>query len=345
MKERQHYIDIAKGILMLMVVYGHVWYVLCNNLNYENENINILHSLVNVWAAFFIPAFFVITGLCSNFNKPAKVFLVNQIKSLLVPAFTLGLISDILGYIFGEGSFGIKGFILGTTYWFIFALFVAKILFFVLNKNFQNKYLIFSITIFIYYTIVILLNILPNIPAYWSIKHACLLIPFLAIGQYIKANNVIINNKKQVILIGSIYILLLIVYIVGGYRIPRIAGGCYVPLNHSIQCLIMSFSGSILILYVSRIISKSYILELIGKHSLVIYCLHVSIIYILSPFFATSIIKASFSDAILLYSMIFIYPVIISLGISYVLHSKYFCFLLGKSNKSNYSMKNKVKIE
>ena len=54
MKERIHYLDVAKGILILMVAYGHVWYVICHNAGFDNIFMSRLYDLSNIWVVFYI---------------------------------------------------------------------------------------------------------------------------------------------------------------------------------------------------------------------------------------------------------------------------------------------------
>lgn len=149
MKERIHYFDVAKGILILMVAYGHVWYTICHNSGFDNIFMSQLYDFSNIWVVFYMPAFFVITGRCSNYNCSWKSFLYKQVKTLLVPAFTLALLIHAIEWLFtGHGFYiGIKVFMKGVSYWFIFALFVAKMIYFIVNQLLGSVYKIAFITL------------------------------------------------------------------------------------------------------------------------------------------------------------------------------------------------------
>ena len=80
MKERKKYIDIAKGIAMILVIMGH-----CKYIN------NYLH----VWLySFHMPLFFILSGMTFSVkNKPHfKDFLKNKFFKLLIPYFLLLLV-------------------------------------------------------------------------------------------------------------------------------------------------------------------------------------------------------------------------------------------------------------
>ena len=92
MKERLHYIDIAKGLLILLVVYDHLPDMYLYSLKLHNNYISELNNWQWIYKLFFMPAFFAITGMCSNFDKTFIPFLVNNFKSLIVPNIIIGIL-------------------------------------------------------------------------------------------------------------------------------------------------------------------------------------------------------------------------------------------------------------
>lgn len=207
MKERLHYIDAAKGLLILMVAYGHVYYTICHNYGYNNIHMTTINNISNAWIAFYMPAFFVITGMCSNFNKDIKPFVCSLIKTILLPAFTLALIIHAIEWLLADKDFyiGLKVFLKGTSYWFLFALFVAKTIYYVLNKYLKSLKKIGIVTLVLYCIFGVVHEYLPNIPNYWCWIHALGLIPFLTLGQILKKQNVLDNKKVVAISGGGIF--------------------------------------------------------------------------------------------------------------------------------------------
>ena len=135
-KTRLNYIDVAKGILILMVVYGHVYWVLSKILLIKNVALEDYGNIQNIWIAFYMPAFFMLTGYVSSFKKPFLPFLRKQLKTLILPAISLFVLSQILTFLFYDRNFslGIIGAIKGQGFWFLYALFVAKILYYFIDK-------------------------------------------------------------------------------------------------------------------------------------------------------------------------------------------------------------------
>ena len=77
--DRIEYIDIAKGILIIFVVLGHIT-TLPHILTY---------GMKAVITTFHIPAFFIINGMLTKAEKiqktPVKQFLLNRSYRLLIP--------------------------------------------------------------------------------------------------------------------------------------------------------------------------------------------------------------------------------------------------------------------
>lgn len=143
MKKRIVYLDIAKGILILMVVIGHV---------FETGPIN------QYVYTFHMPAFFILSGIMFQFstalNKTFRKVLWDKIYTLAIPFFFF----ECLGVLSNIASFGItlniKGYIYQTLIldcnngpdWFIWALLRAEICFLLIHKLIRNKYVIWGVS-------------------------------------------------------------------------------------------------------------------------------------------------------------------------------------------------------
>ena len=83
-KKRVLWIDVARGIAILLVVLGH-----CIGNLFNPGNRFIL--------AFHMPLFFFLSGMCiSESVISAKNYLVKKVKTLLVPQAVLGILNFIL---------------------------------------------------------------------------------------------------------------------------------------------------------------------------------------------------------------------------------------------------------
>lgn len=97
--KRIQYIDIAKGILIILVVIGHV------------INFNTLPTrLLKVWIySFHIPAFFIISGILINksnlVNTSFDVFLKKKILRLIAPYIFFELTTGLLQMVINGRAF------------------------------------------------------------------------------------------------------------------------------------------------------------------------------------------------------------------------------------------------
>lgn len=134
--KRIDYIDIARGIVISLMVLGH---------SYSKNNM-IVHWLYS----FHMPFFFIVTGFLSALKNEEKGTIVSEIKSkgktLVFPYFIWGTIYQLfLGglQILGGAPIGetlkLKIFMVfsmtGSAMWFLPSMFIASILFYILKND------------------------------------------------------------------------------------------------------------------------------------------------------------------------------------------------------------------
>ena len=94
---RISWVDIAKGLLILIVVWGHVPSIaLSQRLGLHHEGLDEMGKLMFVFNCFFMHAFFVLTGYTTNFKKNFLDFFFSSLKSLIIPAFCFSIITCLL---------------------------------------------------------------------------------------------------------------------------------------------------------------------------------------------------------------------------------------------------------
>lgn len=338
-KERLHYIDIAKGLLILMVVYGHIDGT-ATELGFVNRAIEDIHRSVNIFVSFYMSCFFVITGYCTNFKKSFPDFLISSIKSIILPAFVFSFVLSGAWNISNPDAFiaFCKKFIMyGGDYWFLSALFLARLLFWVIER-YPMTYV--GIICSISFILGFVLSLLPHEYEYWWFVHSLCLMPYLFIGKIIKEKNIF--DRRKILITSLAYFFIFIVTVILSregflrkdcfFDVPGVTQG-FININFTmfLPLVILSLIGSVAVLGVSRIISTNTVLEFLGKNSLVIYCvqgvvLHKIIAYI-------SIFGAFESDywaTLLLLLLSFILSVIVCSLISWIMNMKYIRYLLGK---------------
>lgn len=141
--DRIEYIDIAKGILIIFVVFGHIT-TLPHILTY---------GMKAVITTFHMPAFFIINGMLTKAEKiqktPVKQFLLNRSYRLLIPYVFFEIMGGLWQMLFmGRGSVNLRGILYGIftihchvgADWFLPTIFFAEIGLFLLVKICSKKY-------------------------------------------------------------------------------------------------------------------------------------------------------------------------------------------------------------
>jgi len=216
-KERLPYIDVAKGLLILMVVWGHYELMLRLCFKVNDPMIDRLDTTEDLWVSFFMPAFFFITGFCSSFNKPFRQFAWNTFRIIFLPAVIINYSIFFVSYLCGDYGIVwviktiIKNFLLnGTNEWFLTTLFLSRLAVWGILKikGFIPQLLTVILSLFAGVT---LYDYCIFIPEIWSFKHTLMMLIFLWAGVKCKPINVpppIINTlpNNPVLFIGMSYI-------------------------------------------------------------------------------------------------------------------------------------------
>ena len=269
MKQRVPYFDVAKGILMLMVIYGH-----CMNWNRDSvmdKDIIVLSPIQNIWQSFFMPAFFVITGLCSNFNRSFKDFFVRNFKSLLVPCWFFTILNpfDLPNIHIKKAFVEILLYGGNSTFWFIPALFFSKMIYWMLSNcpPLQRHRLIAPLILLMMAISSTKLNEI-DVPNYYYILQVFNLTIYLYIGEHLKKY---IENRRMMQILLIIYLIIVsLIFYLGG-EVPTVTRAFRCSISHFPLYFLLSVLGSISIIEISRWIGKNLILEFIGRGSLVVF--------------------------------------------------------------------------
>ena len=278
MKERQNYIDIAKGIGILVVIFSHS---------------GGQHGLMTIIGGFFIPLFFVVSGytLSMRDGQGYGAFMVKKAKRLLVPYvfFSIGLLllyrcflsTDIIGavysryclYPFHEDN---NVFFLragNAPLWFLTSMFVTYGAVWGLMKS--GKYLPYVVIIYLLLTYV--LDFLPILLP-WSLDTAFLMALFIYIGTWIKKMRIDNKIKSNVF----IWVSLPIVYVLFCYLNgePNLSVREYA---HSFLLILVTGTiGSLIVIRLSQHLEHTClcrVLSAFGRHSLVIFCIQMFLLH------------------------------------------------------------------
>jgi acyltransferase len=271
--ERLNYIDIAKGIAIILVVFGHT---------YRNDD-----SLKIAIYAFHLPLFFFISGFFFKEDKyhTYRDFIKSKFTSLLLPYLTFYILSYVYWLAFerfvrpsdAEIPFykPLIGLILGTDYkdlmrpngalWFLVGLFCTELIFFSIVKEVKKYVYIFLIVT----TIVVIgfiLSEFPNLILPFSIKSAFVALGFYGIGNTFRKTKFLPEKMTNKIL------LMIILFVICYYfsSLNGIIDMDYSKYNNYFLFLISSVSGLFACLFMSNLIHTNVTLEYFGRNSLII---------------------------------------------------------------------------
>lgn len=334
--KRLQYIDIYKGILIILVIIHHAPMV-CEKFHNPYMNISWVNNFI---IAFFMPAWFVATGYCTNFNKSFRDFTLTNFKGIMIPCFTLYCINHVLQcantILFEDSSWmtlshvlnpGIRTFFIeGGFYWFLSALFIAKILYWLIHKFVVIKYQ------FILLLGVLLLGVYlyghhtsHNIFFY---QHAMLLTIFLYVGKEIKEREdfLMIYGNAIILLFIAIVVVLSILEI----NIPTVTREITVLPTTSLLFLILSTIGSISLLKVAKAINTNKILEYAGKGSLVMYAFNYVTLTLVANCICRIVNPSSWFCSVTCLALIVLCSSCVLLVFYWILNHRYINVLLGK---------------
>lgn len=326
-KQRLHYIDIAKGLLIFTVIVGHIsdW----SSQNGVTNELFVNVSKINfTFTSFFMAAFFAITGYCTNFNKAYKQYLWSDIKSLIVPSVTLVVLAMGINYLL-TGILDTSGirphhlirFI--SSHWFLLALFWAKqIHYFV--RRIKNKYIILFLYIIFSFLGCLLNNVVKD---YYWMQHGLDFVLFLFIGELMKSYDFKFDRFvwcviPYVIYVGIAYLLF--------PKIPHIAAGVDLELWQLPLFYIGAITGTFMIMYISKKLNTNRFLEYLGRQSLIVYCLHFTFIGIFCRTFKCSLNSMNMNESVLALIIFLAFVIGMCLLCAWLLNKKYLKWMIGK---------------
>lgn len=283
MKKRIDWIDVAKGVAIILVIIGH-------SIKYNSDLYRFILS-------FHMPLFIILSGI--TYKVPSSKEQVKQnikkyIKRLFVPyivtLFIILLLQEVinnsefsllhfLAYFFKTlfGGFGVSHTLLGHTFrsvgpiWFLITLFISKIIFDLLNYKFKNKKLDFNIVIYCFMALAaIKISLISWLPL--NLDLVLIFLFYLYVGFLLKKYASILKKYNIIIFVISFAIwgicLGLNINIELVYRLYPIG----------LLSVVESLCASYCVIELCKIISQSKmlnkLLSSIGKISLIILCIH-----------------------------------------------------------------------
>ena len=279
--KRVRWIDIARGIGIFFVIYGHF-------LDKDSYRYLIY--------SFHIPLFFFLSGIIFRYKTQENFFffLRKNIKTILLPYFLFAflqllfwviftkppettmseIMKQFLGIFYGSGSNGQLAF--DSVLWFLPCLFVTKIGFAIIARLVKNTYIIGGI-LFLFSLIGYGFSVMyPHTKLPFQTESALSAIVFFGLGflwsHYEKPTFLLERCGKYLFLvfvICCIYFADINFYLYGHQIDMRLN-----RLNNYFFFYFAAFSGILACLSFSIMLKKNNILEYIGKYSLLLFAWH-----------------------------------------------------------------------
>ena len=313
MKQRLDYIDIAKGLAIILVVFSH----------------SIYPEPILYTAAFYVPIFFFCAGFTStkrnvslkdNFIRHAikllkpyiffNIILILYFHSFSLRAFLGVLYSRYSLYPIGTTSDICNLFIAGNyPLWFLTSMVMSYLLYYLIIYS-PHRYQYYIIASYL-----IITAIMENLPILlpWSVDTAPLTAMIMYAGtafrQYFPDS---FNEKapKPIVCLAIVVYLLLLPFCYDINLSVRMYGSSQITYIHS------AVTGSILLIALSRLLQNCFIgsvLQHIGQHSLTIFCIETLFLF-WGKEFADYILSDSLSSQTALFTTVFIQTIIAVAG-------------------------------
>ncbi|WP_234123164.1 acyltransferase family protein [Clostridium hydrogenum] len=337
--KRIEWIDVAKGIAMLLVILGHT--------SIPNSNLKLILS-------FHMPLFFFLSGYTFKLKGNFLTYLKKKIKSLLIPYFVFSVLTYIFWVVVErrimKNSIGINIFkpMLGIFYannihnymifdgvlWFIPCLFVTEMLFYFISRFVRGKLgLLVVLLAFIFIGFIDSKYMVYMLP--WGIDIAFTAIIFYGFGYIVNGLKYnFVNAKILTKIIVAIISSLLLIYTSEANTVVYMYNNEY---GKYFYFLISAFSGIMVCVLLANIINKSTILSYIGANSFIILALHPKTLELLKLIF-NKIFKINTNTSLLWGCIFTIFSLLIIMPFIYIIN-KYFSFILGKQKTMQQDLK------
>ena len=321
LSHRIEWLDVARGICMLLIIYDH-----------SDSYFTLLNPLLpyNWYVANVLCAFVFISGYL--FPTHTQLVVSKKIKSifrtLVVPyLFFCTLFYFPKAFIHQQDvslSESIFNILSGQSSWFICALVVAELLFVGLVQLFKgNKIAVFIVSLACF--ILATLSPEPN-NNYWSTVQALIFMPFLCMGWLAKQRSLAISTKVFA-LVSALFIVLKVV----GTQIHFNEVIAPMLINQPLLFMVDMLVGIVLLIFIAQKINRNTFIEHVGKHSLICYFLCGGIPLLFTK--ALEKVGLDYNNAPYLLPLIFLFSAIV-IVVAATLIQKYLGFLWNSKRKA-----------
>lgn len=288
-KYRKSWIDICRGVGILLVLYGHVLG--------SDQSRYLIYS-------FHMPLFFFLSGLVFNTRdaESYKIFLKKNLKQIILPYYTFAGITLILwlifikpaasnhipqelwGIVYGNGIFPSLEF--NSPLWFLPCLFVTKFFYMLIHKYSKSVKVKYISLVFLGTVGYILSAFFPLIKLPFSIEVAFTAVVFFGFGHLMVQLTLLKNKIKEntwltaILMSITTFFFAWIHFRMSGLQIDMRIN----QLNNILLFYSAAFSGIFAVISISYIVKKNRFIEYIGKNTLLLFIWHYPLYLVITSF-------------------------------------------------------------
>lgn len=292
--KRIDYVDLTKGICIILVVMGHIG----GSFDQLDQR--------SMLSCFRMPLYFFISGIFFKSYEGLSDFLLRKINKLIIPFIFFYVSAFLLKYIawkiapatfyqpvsWNELLLIFQGHALikcNPAIWFLIALFNCNIIFYLIhflrNKHLSAMFALIVLTGCIGFYLGKAQIVLPL-----YIDVAMTALPFYAAGFWIRRYNFFLypNHRFDNFIPLFVLVSLVIMYFTAttpGMRTNNYPGNIF-------QTYIAAFAGIFMILLICKKIKRINFISYIGRYSIITFCIHAPILHFLCPLIARYIHNA-----------------------------------------------------
>ncbi len=289
---RTSWIDIARGIGILLVLYGHV-------LGSDKTRFFIY--------AFHMPLFFFVSGLVFKERHTASfiTFLWKNVKQILIPYIFFALVSlvtwrlfiepttkhtimtSLTNILYGNGIYPSLEW--NAPLWFLPCFFLTKTVYGGILKYIKRTTFRYVTLLFLAISGYIFMTYFPTTKLPFSAEVACTSIVFFGLGHLSNYNQSLKKLLGQMPLQIAIFSLTLTYlfaranFIISGHQVDMRIN----QFNNILLFYLGAFSGICLVIAASYILKQNKILEYIGRNTLILFAWHYPLYLIITKYINT----------------------------------------------------------
>lgn len=278
MIQRSGYIDTAKGLLIILVVFGHVWRAIYNNRILTSE---LWYERIDGWIySFHMPAFFFLAGVLAlkSASCSSLEFVMKKLRTIAYPYLVWSILQTGFQILMVGSTTHVATladiikipFVPVMQFWFLYALFFMYLIFIILKQFGNSRTIYFIFALFL--SIVLRFGSIPYIPVIVYVSQYFVYFSIGIICSGIWEDNKLFEKKGHLAIVTICSALLSMLPVSGCADIP-IFFNDWSTYIFALPGGVMIMCGAILITGSCKLLNR--LLSLIGRKSLEIFVAHV----------------------------------------------------------------------